>query len=106
MNWLDARDMLFGGLAKELFTVKLLNDEILEAKRKGVCEENAGSCFDAEGRRCNHCTCPIDAKAGLLFNKNSRKWFRIELTHCPLGKWDDKDIANYYRKMDGKDLIK
>lgn len=106
MNWYDIRDKLFGGLAKELFTVELLNDEILEAKRIAKCEENAGSCFDEKGRRCNHCTCPIDAKAGLLFNKNSRKGFRVELTHCPLGKWWDKDVANLYREMDGKDLIK
>lgn len=104
-KWYDVRDKLFGGLAKELFTVSLLNDEILEAKRKSICESNSNSCFDSEGRRCKVCTCPIDAKAGLMFNKNASKLFRTELTHCPLGKWNDKDVANYYRLMDGKDII-
>jgi hypothetical protein len=51
------------------------------------------------------CTCFIDAKAGIKVNLNPNKLMRKEITHCHLGKWDDKDLANYYREIDGLNKI-
>lgn len=57
--------------------------------------------YDAENDKCTVCGCFIDIKSELKYNHNPKKWGRIEITHCPLGKWDDMDIANMYRKVDG-----
>ena len=53
---------------------------------------------------CDVCGCFLDLKTGAKTNWNARK-LRNEITHCPLGKWNDKDTANIYREMDGKELL-
>lgn len=47
----------------------------------------------------------MDIKTKLEVYRNAKK-LRNEITHCPLGKWGDKQIANIYRKIDGKELLK
>lgn len=60
--------------------------------------------FDAEERTCTVCGCFIDIKAELKTNRNPLK-LRTEITHCPFGRWNDKDTANHYREIDGKPLL-
>lgn len=50
--------------------------------------------------RCKVCRCYLDAKTNSKTNFNPTK-LRNEITHCPLGRWNDLDIANLYREMDG-----
>ncbi len=66
-------------------------------------------CFSCEKRNenenvCNVCGCFLDLKTSAKTNWNARK-LRNEITHCPLGRWNDKEIANLYREMDGKELL-
>jgi len=103
MSYRELKNKILSDAAGMLLEVEALNDDELKAQRIATCE----SCpnFDAENRRCKICTCFIDAKAGIKTNRNPLKLFRIELTHCPLGKWDDKYVANKYRSLDGKPLL-
>lgn len=59
---------------------------------------------DAEENTCLECGCFLDLKTSAKTNWNARK-LRNEITHCPLGRWNDIEIANVYREMDGKELL-
>lgn len=102
MSYRDLKNKILAKVALEVLTVEKLNDPELEADRIKTCE---GCPMMNSDRRCGICTCFIDAKAGLKVNKNPEKFLRYEVTHCPLGKWNDKDLANHYREMDGKKLL-
>ncbi len=53
-----------------------------------------------ENKRCMACGCYIEVK---IWSKTSGSIQRPlgEITHCPLGKWNDREIANHYRAEDG-----
>lgn len=85
-------------------TEEPLDDKEEENKRVSICESNAGKCFNKKLRECRLCGCIVDNKAKALRNHNLKK-FRIEVTHCPKGLWNDVEIANHYRKLDGKFLL-
>ena len=61
--------------------------------------------FEKEMEQCGVCGCFMDIKTTLFTNRNPHAAGRIEITHCPLGKWMDKHIANAYRKADNKVLL-
>lgn len=73
-------------------------DEVKQ-QRQSVC--NSCEKRDVESNRCKVCKCFLEVKTGSLENRNVFK-LRDEVTHCPLGKWDDKEIANFYRKLEGE----
>jgi len=60
---------------------------------------------DAEENKCLQCGCFLDLKTASRVNWRPSK-NRNEITHCPLGKWNDKEIANEYRRLDGLKLLK
>lgn len=90
-----AADKILGG-------EKLNNLHIVEARMK-TCLECPN--FNTENERCRICLCFMEIKTTYLTSLNPAKG-RYEKTHCPLGKWGDLDIANYYRELDGKELLK
>lgn len=53
---------------------------------------------------CMDCGCFLDLKQKSKINWNAKR-MRNEITHCPNGFWNDKNIANLYREMDGKELL-
>lgn len=57
------------------------------------------------GKMCGVCGCFLEVKTKSLTNR-SKKRPGGEETHCPLGKWGDKEIANKYRLLDGLELLK
>lgn len=59
---------------------------------------------DADENTCTVCGCFLDLKTAAKTNWNAKR-LRSEITHCPLGKWNDKEIANLYRELDGKELL-
>ncbi|NOT38073.1 MAG: hypothetical protein HOP11_11925 [Saprospiraceae bacterium] len=103
MIYRELKNKVLSNVAGLVLTVENLNDPELEAKRKATCE--GCPMMDQENRRCKICTCYIDAKVGIKVNHNPLKLMRSEITHCPLGKWDDVDVANHYRKIDNKTLL-
>ena len=84
--------------------------------RLSVCHKNAGVCYNSKRDKCKHCKCYMGSKTKMKKHVNPDKRNRVEITHCPLAKWGEyfgkeaheieKEIANYYRKIDGKELIK
>jgi len=89
--------------AKILFEVLEHEDPELTQFRYNICQ----GCekFEKEHERCGVCGCFMDIKTKLTTNRNYQK-NRVEITHCPLGKWNDRHIANMYRKMDGIEKLK
>ena len=53
-----------------------------------------------EENKCMVCGCFLDLKVNSKVNWRPAK-NRNEITHCPMGKWNDKEIANHYRALDG-----
>jgi len=81
-------------LAKHIIVIEHASDG-LEKKRLEVCL-NCEFKREREGMKiCGVCGCFLELKAASLININHRKR-RIEITHCPLGKWNDRWIANEY----------
>ena len=70
-----------------------------------IAKERIEVCFkcenrDPENEKCKVCGCFLDLKTTTEINWNVKR-NRQEVTHCPLGKWNDLEIANEYRKTDG-----
>lgn len=95
MSWLDE--------VKKLAAAKVLVLEQVDAATADMRWKTCWNCdqMDHSNKTCRTCGCYIEVK---IWSKNSRSPARPmgELTHCPLGKWEDKDIANHYRTLDGK----
>lgn len=83
----------------------------LKAKRLDKC--NTCPFLNPKKRKCKKCGCYVDLKAGLDKNKNPKKLFRIEKTHCPGGFWpyidengrewpNDKKLAVFYNNLDNQ----
>jgi len=83
-------------LAEGLLPVEHVTDEV-KSVRLSVC--NSCENLERDQMRCNICGCFLEVKAGCLVNFNPKK-VRKELTHCPMGKWNDLDTANHYRLLD------
>jgi hypothetical protein len=96
MNLIDRAAAL---LALKTLVTELVDDETKEF-RLSVCE----GCdrFDHEHRRCKVCKCYVDAKVQSKENYNPIK-LRHEITYCPKGRWNDKELADFYNKIDGGD---
>lgn len=115
MSYRELKNKILSKAAGLILEVEKLNDPEIFKQRIEACK----SCkmLDVENERCKICTCFIQAKAALKVNKKVEMKINeltgleypvikgTELTHCPLGKWNDKDIANHYRKEEGKTII-
>lgn len=91
------------GIAKLTLAVEYHNLPELAEFRMNVCR--ACEHFESEMEQCGKCGCFMDIKTRLFTNRNPKNAGRIEITHCPLGKWQDKHIANAYLKLDEKELL-
>ena len=91
-------------VADKVLTVEKMKNPLFVQARMNTCR----GCpkFDKENISCTVCGCFMNIKTTLKYNINPKKLGRREKTHCPLGKWDDLDEANKYRKLDGKELLK
>jgi anaerobic selenocysteine-containing dehydrogenase len=59
---------------------------------------------DPDRDKCLACSCYLEEKSWSHTNRTIERPFG-EVTHCPLGRWNDKEIANHYRHLDGKPLL-
>jgi len=87
-----------GELAAKTFLQVGEVDEATRIMRVSRC--NSCDMRDPESNRCKVCKCFLAVKTRTLENLNPKK-ARYEITHCPLGKWEDLETANEYRKIDG-----
>lgn len=89
-------------IAAKKFLVDELVDPDTAEQRINVCVQC--NRFDSDNRRCKVCKCYMDIKTTAKTNLNVKR-SRYEITHCPLGRWNDLEIANEYRKMDGLPVL-
>lgn len=87
----------------ETLIIKQKADDQTKTERLAVCEVCEHR--DPENEKCRVCGCFLELKAGTAVNWNPKK-NRNEITHCPEGRWNDKDTANEYRQIDGLKLLK
>jgi len=91
-------------LAKGFLIIELLNNAVLEKFRLDTCLKCPK--YDPDKDECKACGCIIELKVKTKTNRNPnkgdfhelRKGGRIEKTHCPEGRWLDKETADYYAK--------
>jgi len=77
-------------------------DPITEENRMSICR----GCDKADlaNDKCLQCGCFLSLKTAAKTNWRPSK-NRNEITHCPLGKWSDKEVANAYRTLDGLPIL-
>jgi hypothetical protein len=85
---------------EHLLTKEKMTDQSIIDFRLQTCN----SCPNNIKGDCRICWCMIDIKIKSKVNINPFH-LHLEETHCPLGKWNDKEIANHYRKIQGRPLI-
>lgn len=51
---------------------------------------------DAHNNTCKLCGCFLDLKTKTAINYSTKR-LRSEITHCPDGRWNDKQIADFYK---------
>lgn len=67
--------------------------EEVAAWRKSICDK----CEKRSPKNiCTVCVCILDIKQKTYRNRNFDN-LETEITHCPLGRWDDAEIAKFYR---------
>lgn len=94
MSWFDS---FLKATAGKVLVLEQTDAETADMRWKTCwgCEQ-----MDHSDKRCRLCGCFIEVK---IWSKTSRSAHRPmgEVTHCPLGKWNDKEITNHYRAEDG-----
>jgi len=87
---------------KFFLAVEELNDPVESKRRLSICR----GCdqFRKDSQTCGVCGCYMDIKTGLKTNRDGVLG-KIVKTHCPLGRWGDKETANKYRKLRDEPLI-
>lgn len=88
-------------LAAQSLPVEYVSEGVAKRRMKVClnCEK-----FNPDTVKCRQCGCFLEIKTGCKTNFNPKK-LRTEITHCPLGRWNDKKIANQYRALDGLELL-
>lgn len=61
--------------------------------RTNICN----SCPNKVNDKCGICKCYIELKVETKVNRN--KYGKKEITHCPEGRWKDKQIQLYYSSL-------
>lgn len=98
-------------VGEHLIVKELLSDNELKQARLDTCN----SCINNINGECRICGCVIEIKVGSKVSININN-LHYEDTHCPVGKWpirtgegiggNDLEIANYYRKLNNKEILK
>ena len=96
MSWIDEAKRL---AATAVLVRERIDDPVLADFRGRVCTRCTK--LDREKLRCTECGCYLKSKVWSKINRSPQRPLG-EVTHCPLGKWRDLEIANHYRAQDGK----
>lgn len=92
-------------IIRGLLEEEALNNPKLERSRLNTCKQCPH--YNAGKMKCRICTCYMDIKTAMKVHRNPLEGMRLEITHCPLGKWEGDELktVNYYRRLDGKEPI-
>lgn len=99
------KDDILTILSKGFMQTEKIENPVIKAFRKGTC---SGCNYNVD-KTCIVCKCILSVKIESYTNRTLNSLGLplgpIEKTHCPKGKWNDLDTANYYRAKKGKTLI-
>lgn len=98
---MSLKDKVLELAAKKVLQVSQVDPEI-QKFRMSVCLQCEKR--DTESNKCKVCKCFLAVKTDTAENLNPKK-LRYEITHCPLGRWNDLETANQYREIDGLPLL-
>ncbi len=90
-------------IAKIVLSVREHEDKDLKDYRLSVCRKCDK--YDQENDKCTVCGCWMDIKTGLATNKDPELMGEVVITHCPLGRWGDLELANIYREIKGQEPL-
>lgn len=104
-----------GFLGRTLIVREWLDDKELTEERKKVCHGCKFYAPDADTCKICHCLINVKTESSVSINVFSIPP-HYEETHCPVGKWpkrqedgniggNDLDVANFWRKHNGKKEI-
>jgi len=98
-NQISTKNRIKKTAAKFFLAVEELPDIKEADRRMNICL----GCdkFRNDDQTCGVCGCFMDVKTKLKTNHDGLFGKVIE-THCPLGRWGDKEIANKYRRLKGE----
>lgn len=88
-------------IVKKAIVVKDLDEK--DPIQLGIIKMRQNRCNGCEHRtmeedpKCSKCLCYIELKTKSLVNRN--KLGQKEITHCPMGKWNDDLLINYLKKL-------
>lgn len=85
---------VIGKKAAELIMVVDKLDSTVDAETINNRKLACSSCDKRVKDKCSMCGCYIDIKVTTKVNRTITG--KKEITHCPLGKWNDKDLINIY----------
>jgi hypothetical protein len=81
-------------IGRIMITERVSDQKIVE-KRLRICHNCPGGYL--KGPSCIVCDCFVELKAESLTNRTGLGTY--EVTHCPMGYWGDKEIADYYKSI-------
>lgn len=95
---------LLANISESIFAVEKLDDPLEGERRYNICESNTGDCYSGKFFDfCKECKCIMRVKTTL--KRHRELGGEIVITHCPLAKWGDLEIANFYREKKGLPLL-
>jgi hypothetical protein len=82
-------------LAAQLAEGLILVEEITDFEIINFRKEQCLKCpnMDKENKMCGICKCFLSIKTKAKTNRTPNG---IQVTHCPIGNWNDKEIADHY----------
>jgi len=92
LRWIDEvkKDIVRSIIVAETMDKRSLADQQTIEMRKRAC----ANCDKNISGKCQICGCYLEIKWETKVNFNPKK-LKNEITHCPLGKWEDKLIVNF-----------
>lgn len=87
-------DKILKTVAEAAFSVEYVDDQTYQFRlsRCGTCD------FFSNGK-CKKCGCYMEVKAATRIHKNPKRKMRKEVTHCPIGMWEDKEFAEFFKQF-------
>lgn len=86
-------------LAAELAGGVLVIEETTDFALINFRREQCVACpnMDKKNKMCKICTCFLSEKTKSITNRTLTG--EVQVTHCPIGNWNDKEIADHYNNL-------
>lgn len=94
-EYADSAVKTLGPMVGSLLVVEYLNNTVVSNTRERTCRDCPF--YNPDRDQCKVCKCFVKEKVLAKTNYDPFRGGEIVITHCPMGYWDDNDIAELYR---------